>query len=260
MRPSRLAAALLLAGSALLAGCAGTAVREDGADTTGELGEVQKESPADLYVKLAVEYLKTGQTETALRKIKTGLAADSGNAQAHNVIAIIYQRLGELGLAEKHFLEAVRLQPKDPYIRNAWGGYLCDRGRHEEAQEHFEKALENPLYPTPEVALTNAAVCAQRAGDTGKADELFMRALSANPRFAPALYRKADMDYRLGRHSAARAYLERYFKVAAPTPQALLLAARVERKLGSRKRASAYEQMLRKKFPDAPEILYLSHS
>ena len=34
----------------------------------------------------------------------------------------------------------------------------------------------------------------------------------------------------------------------------LLLAVRVERKLGSSKRAGAYAQALRKRFPDAPEV------
>jgi type IV pilus assembly protein PilF len=244
--------ALLFAG-AVLTGCASTGVQDDAA---GDLG-APKESPADLYVQLAVEYLKDGQIETALARIKKGLDADNKNAQAHNVIALIYQRLGQEKLAEKHFREAARLAPKDPYVLNAWGGFLCDRGDFAEAQREFDKALENPLYATPWVALTNAGICAKRAGDRGRAEEKFRRSLSINAAFGPTLLQMAQLDYERDNYKSARTYLERFFKASRPTPQSLLLAVRVERKIGSRKRASAYEKMLRKSFPDAPEALML---
>ncbi|MEA3275847.1 MAG: type IV pilus biogenesis/stability protein PilW [Pseudomonadota bacterium] len=256
MRPMRIAKAAA-AGliCALLAACTGKAVRD--ADATGGLGAVQKESPADLYVKLAVEYLKDGQTETALRKIKKGLSVDDKNAQAHNVIALIYQNLGQSDLAEKHFRRAVSLQPKDPYILNAWGSFLCDERKYSDADEQFNNALSNPLYGTPWVALTNAGICARRSGNTSKAEDYLRRALSANPGFGPAMSAMAETDYQQGRYKSARSYLDRYFKAAPATAQTLLLAVRVERKLGSRKRASRYEKLLRKNFPDSLQVLEL---
>jgi type IV pilus assembly protein PilF len=243
-----------IAACLLLAACGGKDLRGDGA--AGELG-TENDSPGDLYVRLAVEYLKEGQTETALRKVKKGLEEDPKNAQAHSVIALIYQRLGEDALAERHFRKAVSLEPQDPYILNAWPSYLCDRRKFAEADRQFEKALVNPLYPTPWVARTNAGTCAKRSGNSSRAETYFRQALSANPRFGPALAAMAELDYSRGNYKSARGYLDRYFKVASPNPQVLLLAVRVERQLGARKRASTYAQMLRRNFPDSREAYNL---
>jgi type IV pilus assembly protein PilF len=245
----------LIGACVLLAACTGSGVR--GGDATGDLGAIAEESPGDLYVKLAIEYLKQGQTETALHKVKKGLSEDPNNAQAHNVIALIYQRLGENDLAERHFRKAVSLEPKDPYILNAWASFLCDRRKFPEAEAQYKKALSNPLYPTPWVAMTNAGTCAKRSGNGSKAEAHFREALRASPRFGPVLAAMAELDYNRGRYKSARGYLDRYFKAARPTPQVLLLAVNVERKLGSRKRANTYAQMLRKNYPDSREVLRL---
>jgi len=46
-------------------------------------------------------------------------------------------------------------------------------------------------------------------------------------------------------------------KVSQPTPQVLLLAVRVERGLGARKRAATYAEMLRESYPDSPQAIRL---
>ena len=256
MRKFRLAKLLPQIGAMLLlAACSGSGVRDG--DATGDLGTDREESPGDLYVKLAVEYLKAGQTETALRKVHKALEEDPNNAHAHSVIALIYQRLGQDQPAEKHFRKAISLQPKDPYILNAYASYLCDRRKFSEADKQYQKALANPLYPTPWVAMTNRGTCAKRGGNSSKAESYFRQALSANPSFGPARAAMAELDYGRGNYRSARTHLDRYFKVSQPTPQLLLLAVRVERKLGSRKRASTYAQMLRNGYPNSQQALQL---
>jgi type IV pilus assembly protein PilF len=158
-------------------------------------------------------------------------------------------------LAERHFQAALRLAPEDPYTRTAWGNFLCEGKRYADAQAQYEKALANPLFNAPWLALTSAGTCSRSAGDTLKAEQYLRRALTANPRYYPALLEMADIDYARGRYKSARDYLERYFKARGYSAKALLLASRVERSLGARKRARAYEQALRKNFPDAPEVL-----
>jgi len=239
----------------LAVACTSGGIRDG--DATGDLGADGKESPGDLYVKLAVEYLRDGQMERALVRAKKALEVDPRNAQAHNVIALIYQRLGQFQLAETHFRKAIGLQPKDPYILNAYASYLCGRRKFAEAKAQYEKAVENPLYPTPWVTITNMGICAKRAGKGAEAETFFLQALKANPSFGPALAALAELDYDRGRYKSARSYLDRYFKSTQSTPEVLLLAVRVERKLGSRKRADTYAQMLRKSFPDSYEPLRL---
>jgi type IV pilus assembly protein PilF len=235
----------------------GEAPTNSESDANGDFGLREGESPADLYVELAVEYLRQGQMETALRRAKTALKQDPSNAQAHNVMALIFQRLRQDSLAEQHFQRAIDLQPQDPYIRNAYASFLCDRRQFAQAEAQYKKAIANPLYPTPWVAMTNMGICANRAGNSSKAEIYFHQALSANPRFWPAQVAIAELEYDRGNYDAARDRLEAYFKVAQPTAQALLLAVRVERKLGSKKRAKTYAELLRRNYPDSPEALQL---
>jgi len=120
----------------LLTACAG-GIRDDGAG--GDLDGDGKEYPGDLYVRLAVEYLRQGQTETALRKAGNAVTEDPDNPQAHNLMALIYQRLGRDRLAEQHFRKAVGLGPGDPYILNAYASFLCDRRKFAQARSSIRR-------------------------------------------------------------------------------------------------------------------------
>jgi len=205
-------------------------------------------------------YLQEGDVATALKKIKYGLEQDENNARAHGLIAIIYERLGETELAHRHFADATRLSPEDPYIRNAYGSFLCGRGAYAEAVEQFELALKNPLYSTPEVALTNAAVCTRRQGDLSQAETYLRRALDRNRRYPVALGQMAQVSFERGNQLSARAYLQRYLAVAEPTPDMLWLGVRVERDLGDSRAEQGYAQLLRNKFPDSVEVQMLQES
>jgi type IV pilus assembly protein PilF len=254
----RRAAPLLTAGAALalLVGCASTSDLSGSGD--GPLGA--EDSPADLYVAMAQEYFRLGQMDAALQRAEHGVKVDGRNAKARYMLAFLYQRLGETARAETQFREAVALDPKNPDIRNALGTFYCGQRRFDEADAEFRRALDNPLYATPEVALLNAAVCARQAGDATKAADDLSRAVAANPRFGPAIYEQARLRYDQGDFKAAKGHLDRYFEVAPVAPQALLLAVRVERRLGNRKRAETYAQTLRRQFPDSSEVLQLTQS
>jgi type IV pilus assembly protein PilF len=250
VKPTRLPFALTAV--LLLGACGGNPAR----DPSLQPGQ----SPADLYVALSAEYYRRGDMETALLNAQKGLEKDDSNPRVHNVLATIYQQLDRKELAEKHFQTALRLDPSDSFTHTAWGNFLCEQKRYSEAQAEFRKALDNPLFNSPWLALGSAGACARSAGDPRQAEDYLHQALTANPRYSPALLEMAEIDYAAGRYKSARGYLERYFQARGYSPKALLLAARVERKLGATKRARAYEQTLRKTYPDAPEVIYLNET
>ena len=55
------------------------------------------------------------------------------------------------------------------------------RTRWADAEPYFRRAADNATYATPEVALTNAGVCARDAGEPEEAAENFRAALDAQP-------------------------------------------------------------------------------
>jgi type IV pilus assembly protein PilF len=230
-----------------LMGCGHGRTRDD-----NSLGLDAEHSPGDLYVAMAAEYFRLGQMEPALRRAEQAIAEDKENPRAFYMLAVIYQGIGQIAKADESFKHAVELSPKNPDIRNAYGTFFCSQRRYPQAQEQFAKALENPLYTTPWVAMTNAGTCAASAGDASRAQTEYRHALETNPSFGPALLKLAEIDFRDGNVKGAKGYMDRYFQSNTPDAQALALAIKIERKLGNPKAAATYEQVLRKSFPDAP--------
>lgn len=236
-----------------LAGCSHKQTKE----AANPLGLDAENSPGDLYVAMAAEYYRLGQLESALRRAEQAIAEDAANPRAHYMLAVIYQQIGQVQRADDSFKKALELSPKNSDVRNAYGTFHCNQKRYAEADAQFAKALENPLYATPWVAMTNSGICAASAGNPTKAETEYRRALNANPRFGPALIKMAEIDLKRGDTKGAKGYLDRYFQSNTPTPYALGLGIRTERKLGNKTGAATYEQILRKNFPNAPEILEL---
>lgn len=241
----------------LLLSLAGCATQGRNTDTTGNLGQEKRNSPAKIYVDMGMAYMRDGQSAIAMKKLKKALEVDDDYAQAHNVIAILYEGLGNDELAGKHYEEAVKLDNQDPYIRNARGSYYCKRGRLEDAEQDYQKALANPLYPTPWVALTNAGLCRERADDKAKAENYYRRALTANGKYATALLQMAKLSLEQKKSLSARAYLERYHGQMQPSAASLWLGIQIERQLKDMAKADEYRKKLFKEFPDAPEIQML---
>ncbi|MES9902539.1 MAG: type IV pilus biogenesis/stability protein PilW [Sedimenticola sp.] len=245
-----------------MAGCQQSGVRPDvdTEDNTGQMGQESVAGAGDVYVRLAVGYMQDGRLGVALKKARHALQVDPDNAEAHNIIALLYDRLGEPGLAERHFKQGLKLQPRHSYMLNAYGTHLCRRGRYEEADQQFLLALKNPLYKTPEVALTNAGICARRKPDLVQAERYLRQALEHNPKIATALMQMARVSYDAAEYFSARAYLQRYTEVTKQTASSLWLGIQTERKLGDRDAVSSYSLSLRNNFPDSQEAMLLKES
>lgn len=209
---------------------------------------------AEINVKLGVEYLKQGNLEQALEKLERALQQNPELPSAHNVLALLKQRLGRIEEAERHFQRAIDLAPNYAGAHNNYGVFLYSQGRYREAEAHFLKAISNPLYSTPALAYENAAMAAQERSDLGKAEEYYQRALQIRPRLPDSLYQLAKIKFEQGRYRQAEEYFRRYGSITQQqTPQSLWLGIKLERKLGNQEAASSYALQLRQNFPDSAE-------
>lgn len=215
--------------------------------------KVEPVKAAEINVQLGVQYMNQGNFDIALGKFKKALKQNPDSVSAHNAIAILYEELGETKLAERHYRRAVQLGPKDSLALNNYGQYLCRTGRWKEAERYFKKATRDPLYKTPEVALTNAGICAWQAGQQDKAEKYFRAALEANPLDARALFQMAKLSFAQGNYLRTRAYLQRYEQVAKHTPETLWLGIETEKRLGDRSAVATYSMLLQDRFPDSPQ-------
>ncbi len=252
---------LLLAALLAVAGCTPDNTRSDlaGSEELGGSGR-QMTGEGAIYVKMAIGYMRAGKIDIALQQVRKALRVEPGNADAHGVLALIYERLGENALAERYFNKGLSLNPRDSFIHNAYGAYLCKQKRYQEADEQFALALRNPLYPTPEVALTNAGLCRQKQGDIAAAAGYLRSALQRNPRFPVALLQMAMISLDQANYLSARAYLQRYQEVARHTAESLWVGIQVERQLGDQDALASYKLSLKNNFPDSREAQRLRES
>lgn len=227
-------------------------------------GELQTEYDANevaqTNTRLGVAYMQEGNFEKALAKLERAREADPNYPVVHNMLGLLYQRLGEHEKAEDSFQQGLRLAPKNANVLNNYGQFLCSRNRYEEALQAFDKAAKNPLNENPARALTNAGTCALLNNDTARAEEFYRRALQANPRHAVALLQMADLQYDKGEFLSARGYLQRHLEVARHSARSLWLGIRIERELGDSDTVSSYALHLKSNFPDSEEARLLRES
>lgn len=200
---------------------------------------------ARINVRLGVEYMKQGQLATAREKIEKALEQN-------------HEQLREPEKAERHYRQALRLEPDNPDAQNALGAFLCRNGQPAKGEAAFVEAAENPLYRTPEVAFTNAGVCARRAGRLEQAEAYVRRALAQPAIYPEALIQMAGVSYERSNYLQARAFLQRYLDAAPATAAVLLLGHQIERALADEVAAKEYAVRLGTQFPESPEARILA--
>lgn len=236
---------------ALLAGCA------TGTGSTRRAVESNPENPktkaAALYTDLGQKYMAQGKLEIAMENLNKALAADINHADAHTVIALLYERIGDNTKAEEHYRRAAELVPKSGNENNNYGAFLCKMGRYDDSAVYFVRAISDPFYKTPAVALTNSGTCAIKGGKLDVAEKDLREALNREPNNAEALFQMATVLYRKNDFFRARAFIQRYEGVGQQSADALLLGRNIELRLGNGKTAQDYTSRLRSKFPESPQ-------
>lgn len=249
MRPAALW--LLLA----LAGCAAQPPEMGGSPETRVASG--SDLRAQVHTDLAASYYLREQYAVALHELTEALKVSPDHAPAYNMLGLVHGALREDARAEESFRRAIALSPQYSEAHNNFGMFLCQRKRLKEARERFETALANPLYASPEKALSNAGACALAQGDLDAAEMYFKRATLRAPNHAHAQLGLAEVSYRQGRWLAARALLRQLTEQAEVGPQALWLGVRVERRLGDREAEANYGAQLRRRFPVSMQTQWL---
>tara|TARA_R110002096_G_scaffold42642_18_gene114895 strand:- start:2470 stop:3240 length:771 start_codon:yes stop_codon:yes gene_type:complete len=253
MRGKFTAVATVLLVSLTLGGCATqTKSRKSGAEDQLRIAEVN--------TKLAIAYMRDGDNQQAVNKLERAIEADPSFAAAYSTLGLLYNRVGEFDKADRNFKQAIRLEPDNSAFLNNYGQVLCQNGAYDKGQEMFARARANPLYRTPEIALSNAGICAMTAGDLATAESHFRDALQINPRIPQVLLRMAMISYELERYLPARGYLQRYLEIGSHTAQSLWLGIRIERELGDKDALASYSLQLEKNYPDSDETRQLLES
>jgi type IV pilus assembly protein PilF len=232
----------------LLAACASGGSGNNGSSS---------EQAAIANMNLGAGYLQQGRYDVAIERLQRAIAQNPRLVEAHTMIALAYDQIGSPVDAETHYQRATQLDSSNSAAANAYAVFLCRQNRWPDAKPYFQRAADNPTYATPDVALTNAGMCARDAGELEEAAERFRAALSRNPASRDALTNMMDLSYQTGNYLQARAFVQRFLAAHAPTAQVLLTCVNVERALNDQTAADRCTAQLRSGFQGSPELQQL---
>ena len=227
-----------------------------GSGTVSDRSSVPSAAVANM--NLGAGYLRQGNTTLAIERLQRALAQDPRLVQAHSTIALAYDQIGNLEEAESHYRRATELDPSNGNAANFYAVFLCSRQkRWADAAPYFRRAAQDPNYPTPEAALTNAGVCARDAGQVEAAAENFREALARNPSYPDALLSMMELSYEQRNFLQTRAFVQRYLAARPPTAPVLWTCFNVETELGNADAAQGCAAQLRNDFRGSAELAQL---
>lgn len=218
------------------------------------------QSAADVHTRLAQHYIEIGNLQGALEKVKIAVQEDPTFVPAQTVMAYIYERIDDMHNAEIHYRRAVELHPDKGDTNNNLGQFLCRIGKAQESLPYFSKAIADPFYQTPDVALTNQGLCQLQLGDRAGAEASLREAVRRNPKSAIALLQLAHVLYLDQDYFHAIAFLQRFESLSTPDAGALKLGYDIESRLGNMDAAQTYSKRLTNQFPDSEQAQALNKS
>lgn len=141
---SRLRKGLWIVLIGLSIGCSGPDTKKDDPTQT-----------ADWHYRMGAGYFESREIPLAIRELTTTVEMNPDHAEAQHLLGFIYMGRRDYAKALHHFNETLRIKPDYAIALNNRGALYLTTERWEEAQADFQKLLENPLYPTPELAHNN---------------------------------------------------------------------------------------------------------
>lgn len=154
----------------LLIGCAGKQV------ATGEKARALEE--------LGVSHYRQGNLRESLQYLLQAKELDPENPDLHHELAQVYRDLSEYDLSLDHFKIAFKLKPQFPEAWNNLGILYGLLKKWDLAIEAFQKAVDDMLYKTPDIAYNNLGLAYYYKGDFKKAIVSYQKALEIFPSYA----------------------------------------------------------------------------
>ena len=237
----------------LLAGCAQMSAVSRDTPVVAEQADQQQRT--EIRMALASAYYDAAQYDSALKEVGRALLISPQRADLHGLRALILMQLGQTPEAEQSLRQALRLDADNPDLQNNAGWFYCQSGRAGIAMPYFERAIASRSYATPVKALVNAGQCSLRAGDVTRAEQYLLRAVAADPRHGLAHANLATIFYKRADYLQARQHILLALSGEPKSADHLLMAIRIEQKLGDRNAEQSLASQLRRLFPDSPQLL-----
>jgi type IV pilus assembly protein PilF len=214
-------------------------------------GDMRKRASA--HTELGGAYFQERKWAIALEEASQAIRDDSTFGPAHALRGLIYMETRNVVEARASFDRALALSPGDSELLNSIGWFECQLGDMNRALELFSQVKRDPFYSTPYKPLMNEGLCLKKVGRIVEAQQSLMQALRVRPDLLMAHQALAEIYFADNKMRDAEQYINNAISLGNPSPETLLLAARVARGLGDKSSESSYVAQLRRRYPDSPQ-------
>jgi Tfp pilus assembly protein PilF len=168
--------------------------------------QLEQEDIVTLYLNnRAAESLVQGKVDDAYWWARAAVATNPPNAIAYNTLGVIYQRHGDLVMAERALRTALDREPESIVVMQNLGPLLAQTGRPAEAAEMARRVAR--VEPVPPFQYFDKGMVALKAGDFDTARKLFEREVKRAPYYDEFHFWLAVTLLQLGEAKQAREQL-----------------------------------------------------
>ncbi len=224
---------------------------------TGPPSPGPSDDAAEQNYHLGAQYYRKGNFSLARQRLESAIEFDSKYADAYSLLAMTMVQLDNKRLAVEAFDKAVRFEPNNIDVRNAYAVFLCQEREFDAASKHFDRAIKNRENDNAEVMMTNAGVCMGQKPDYALAEKYFRDALLLKPTYGEALVQLSALMHVTGDDLKARAFLQRFLATNKASAAVLFLGYKIETALDDERAANDYKSLIFTDFPDSAEATQL---
>lgn len=229
-------------------------------ETTG--GFNVKRSDGDAlhdYLQLATGYLEQNDLVNSKRHLANATRIDPNSSELQAIWGLLYSREGETKLADKSFLQALKLDATNSKARNNYAAFLFANGRFDEAYKQLQLVVEDTQYEQRPQAFENLGLAALRLQKSQEAEEAFKRALQLNPNQLRSSLELCSLMIAKKDLAQARAYYTNYLTLGQfynipHNPRSLWVGIQLEAAMGNKGNVLTYGKQLETNFASAPEL------
>jgi type IV pilus assembly protein PilF len=201
--------------------------------TGGFVIEASEEQALDDYMQLAIAYYDANDMQGARRHITNAMNISDRDSSVYTVLALIYQREGDLQLAGENFQRAINLDRGNSRARNNYAVLLFELERYRDVYQQLERVANDVEYEGRAIAFENLGRAAIQLNRLSDAQIAFERALQLNPNLYVSALESALVYFEMADYERARSKFQNYLTISEYTgvphsPRALLAGIQIE--------------------------------
>ena len=214
--------------------------------TEGEPQRVEADPIAmsESRIALGLGYMEQENMVRARENLELAIQHAPRYYRARLSMAHYYEKVGETDEARKEYKTALRLDSYNGNVLNNYGTFLCKQGDYAQADQYFNKAINQPFYYLVSASYENAGFCALKSGDSEKAKYYFTRALDHEPNRIKSILQLTKIEVSQQEFREARLRLFKFHQRYGYQIPSLQILVELESKAGNNALRDKYQSML----------------